>query len=86
MSVVQSPDDLEFSDGDSKHETAYMMLQAKGKAPVFEFGWGLPFGATSWDDVAEIVPAQHDRTIRRIAFCFRGKGMYDFHLQQAPAL
>eukprot|EP00392_Amoebophrya_sp_AT5.2_P017250 g17580.t1 len=73
MSVVTNAADLEFGDGDSKRETGYMMLQVRGKTPAFEFGWGLPFGATSWDEVAEIVPKQHDRTIRRIAFCFKGK-------------
>ena len=76
MSVVASEGDLPFGDGESKLETGYMTLQATGKKPVFEFGWGLPFGGNgkSWDDVAEIEPAQHDRTIRRIAFCFKGKG------------
>eukprot|EP00392_Amoebophrya_sp_AT5.2_P014962 g15144.t1 len=73
MSVVANEGDLPFGDGDSKLETGYMTLQATGKKPVFEFGWGLPFGGKSWDDVAEINPAQHDRTIRRIAFCFKGK-------------
>eukprot|EP00392_Amoebophrya_sp_AT5.2_P006714 g6726.t1 len=52
MSVVASEGDLPFGDGESKLETGYMTLQATGKKPVFEFGWGLPFGGNgkSWDD------------------------------------
>ncbi|CAD7934886.1 unnamed protein product [Amoebophrya sp. A120] len=79
MSVVANGGDLPWgkagvdADGDSKHEVGYMILQARGTQPVFEFGWGLPFGAAQWEDVVDLVPTQHDRTLRRIAFCVTSK-------------
>lgn len=74
MSVVKAQTDLEFSDGETNRETGYMQLQSRCKAPAFEFGWGLPFGIQNdWTDIVELIPSQHERNIRRIAFCFRAK-------------
>jgi len=73
-SVAKSQNDLEYADGPSGRETAYMQFQSKGLAPAYEFGWGLPYGVQSdWNEIVELVPLQHEQSLRRIAFCFKAK-------------
>lgn len=74
LSAAKSQSHLEYSDGATNRESNYMQLQSNGLAAAFEFGWGLPYGTPGdWSDIVDVIPLQHEKSLRKIAFCFKAK-------------
>ncbi|CAD7934888.1 unnamed protein product [Amoebophrya sp. A120] len=94
QSIVGHDADLPFAqnqpalaDGASGREHGYTLIQATGRVPAFEFGFGLPFGVGGhgWETLVTLVPVQHERNLRRIAFCFASaQEQADFYPLPSP--